>query len=141
MNWKASILLCFVLRSTLLSCSDNHITLNNDAFDRLQKYRFLKDGVGITVKQFVDSASGTSDTKYLAPVKRFNRGGKRGNTILITGDLPCFAQMRTYPENSVGPDLIKLGDGRLRIQYNSNTFWLDSIKDIITCFQPGITTY
>ncbi len=141
MNWKASIFLCFVLISTLLSCYDNHITLNNDAFDRLQKYRFLKDGVGITIKQFGDSASGTSDTKYLAPVKRFNRGGKRGNTILITGDLPCFGQMRTYPENSVGPDLIKLGDGRLRIQYNSNTFWLDSIKDIITCFQPGITTY
>ena len=60
---------------------------------------------------------------------------------MVTGDLPCFAQIRTYPQSTLNPDIFKLGDGRIRISYNSNTFWLDSLKDIITEFHPGITIY
>lgn len=144
MTWKTRIFSYLVLLTILISCSNIHKGLENDAFEYLQKYKFLEDGVFITVKQGKDSifrGDYGGHTQYVNSIKKFNRGGKRGNTIMVTGDLPCFAQMRTYPENKLNPAIFKLGDGKIRILYNSNTFWLDSLKDIITVFQPGITSY
>lgn len=118
--------------------------MGQDAFENLQKYKFLKDGVGITTVKGMDSilrSGHDCNAQYVSSVKRYNRGGKRDNTIMVTGDLPCFAQMRTYPQNTLNPDIYKLGDCRLKITYNSKTFWIDSLKDIITEFYPGITTY
>lgn len=130
--------------TNLQSCSSSDRLLGKDVYDNLQKYKFLKDGVGITVVKGKDSilrSGHDCNAQYVSSIKRFIRGGKRDNTIMVTGDLPCFAQMRTYPQNTLNPDIFKLGDGRIRITYNSQTFWIDSIKDIITAFHPGITTY
>jgi len=71
----------------------------------------------------------------------FNRGVKRGTTILVTGDRPRFALMRTLPDDKLDPDLIKLGDGRVRIGEGDNAVWLDECRAVSTVFHPHGTEY
>ena len=123
------------LLAIAFSCSNPPKETALDAPGNLHKYKLMEDGVGITVNR--DHPVGMEIT----PIEKFNRGGKRGRTIMVTGDLPCFAQMRTNPEKDLNPSLIKLGDGRIRISYDSRTCYLDSIKEVETLFYPGITRY
>ncbi len=73
----------------------------------------------------------------------FNRGVKRGTTILVTGDRPRFALMRTLPDDRLDPDLIKLGDGRVRIggENGHGAVWLDECRRVETVFHPYGTEY
>lgn len=83
----------------------------------------------------------TSITEEVEPVEEFNRGIKRGDTILVTGDRPRFALMRTFPEDKSDPDLIKLGDCRIGIEYEGVFEWIDQSEDIRTIFRPSCTEY
>jgi hypothetical protein len=80
-------------------------------------------------------------SKILPAVQTFNRGVKRGDTILVTGDRPRFALMRTYPEDKLDPDLIKLGDGRIRLRCQCVEAWLDECDTLDVVFHPGSTDY
>ena len=139
--------LCFVaiaLLTSLNSFSGTQDGLKRDEYEKLCKYKFLKDGVSITTIKGRDSilrSGHDCNAQFVRSINRFNRGGKRDNTIMVTGDLPCFAQMRTYPENNLSPELVKLGGSSIRILYDSKMFWLDSLKDVNTVFHPGITIY
>ena len=143
-RWESTFLLCLALFIMLQLCFGSATVFGQDAYERLYKYKFLNDGVGITTVKGRDSilrSGHDCNAQYVSSIKRFNRGGKRDKTIMVTGDLPCFALMRTYPQSTLNPDIFKLGDGRLKIIMNSKTFWLDSLRDIVTEFHPGITKY
>ncbi len=111
------------------------------------KYRLGADGVSILVESGVNAlpAIPRSDhlgvTRNVPPDDIFNRGVRRGDTIMVTGDRPRLALMRTLPEDSPGPDLAKLGDGRLRVSCGEIKLWLDSCAEISTVFNPGSTEY
>ena len=136
------MLIYLLILVILQSCAGSEEVLKNDVFDHLQKYKLLDDGVSITTVEGMDSilrSGHDCNSQLVSSIKQYNRGGKRDNTIMVTGDLPLFAMMRTYPENNLSPDLIKLGDARIRIAYNSKLYWLDSLPDIVPVFEPGIS--
>lgn len=70
-------------------------------------------------------ALGVADYRMYAGAREFNRGIRRGRTILVAGDRARFALMATLPEERSDPDLITLGDGRVRIREGDNETWLD----------------
>lgn len=80
-------------------------------------------------------------SKIVPAIEYFNRGVKRGDTILVTGDRPRFALMRTYPEDKLDPDLIKLGDGRIHLRCQALETWLDECDALEVVFHPGSTDY
>ena len=73
--------------------------------------------------------------------RQFNRGIKRDDTILVTGDRARFAMLRILPEDTVMPDFQKLGDGRVQVIYQGQKHWLDLMKGCKTTFYPGATEY
>ncbi len=73
--------------------------------------------------------------------RQFNRGIKRDDTVLVTGDRARFAMLRILPEDTVMPDFQKFGDGRVQITYQGQKHWLDSMKGCKTTFYPGATEY
>jgi hypothetical protein len=111
------------------------------------KYHIAEDGVSIWVEsgaralKQVKRSDHLYQTRIVPPAELFNRGVRRGATILVTGDRPRFALMTTLPEDSSSPDLIKLGDGRIRVSCQGTEFWLDECSDIYTVFHPGSTEY
>ncbi|HEY5137988.1 MAG TPA: hypothetical protein VIJ25_01520, partial [Methylococcales bacterium] len=85
------------------------------------KYQLADDGVSFAVqcRDFDIHRMGyESKTTVVKARDLFNRGIKRSDTILVTGDKPCFAMMRIYRADSMDPNLVKLGDGRIRLQYD-----------------------
>jgi len=80
-------------------------------------------------------------SKIAPAIEFFNRGVKRGDTILVTGDRPRFALMRTYPEDKLDPDLVKLGDGRIHLRCRGVDAWLDECDALEVVFHPGSTDY
>jgi hypothetical protein len=108
------------------------------------KYKLEQDGQSFSVKcdkvkiRFMNH---TNDEAIVEANDEFNRGIKRNPAILITGDKPRFALMRTYPVAKSDPDLIKLGDCRVYIENGGVSKWLDEMSDITTVFHPGNTTY
>lgn len=80
-------------------------------------------------------------SKMVPEVQNFNRGVKRGDTILVTGNRPRFALMRTYPEERLDPDLIKLGDGRIGLRGSGKEAWIDEYDEVDIVFHPGSTDY
>jgi hypothetical protein len=80
-------------------------------------------------------------TRRVQPDSTFNRGVRRHPMITVTGDLPRFALLRTFPEPRLDPDLIKLGDGRVRISYDGISMWLDELEIVHTVFHPGVTVH
>ena len=111
------------------------------------KYRLDADGISIRVESgaralpTISRSDHLYQTRTVPPDDTFNRGVRRGDTILVTGDRPRLALMRTLPEDSPGPDLAKLGDGRLRVSCGEIELWLDSCLQISTVFNPGSTEY
>ncbi len=117
------------------------------------KYHLAEDGVGIWVQSGDKALTPISRSDHLlvksfvAAEEIFNRGVKRGDTILVTGDRPRFALARTLPEDSPGPDLIRLGDGRVRLSGRAPdgrseiAVWLDDCPGVATYFYPGRTEY
>lgn len=73
--------------------------------------------------------------------RQFNRGIKRDDTVLVTGDRARFAMLRILPEDTVMPDFQKFGDGRVQIIYQGQKHWLDLMKGCKTTFYPGATEY
>lgn len=73
--------------------------------------------------------------------QEFNRGTRRGDIILVTGDKPRFAMMTTYREDKFDPDLIKLGDGRIFIRIGDTGDWLDNMENNETHFRPWGAEY
>jgi len=90
--------------------------------------------------QYGMTGDGVSLTRF-GGGQTFNRGIKRGDTILVTGDKPRFALARTLPEAKMDPDIRKLGDGRIRIRCAGAEFWLDECEEIQTTFRPSRTEY
>lgn len=117
------------------------------------KYHLAEDGVGIWVQSGDKAPAPISRSDHLlvkstvAAAEVFNRGVKRGDTILVTGDRPRFALARTLPEDSPGPDLFRLGDGRVRLVRKGSdgcseiALWLDECPGVTTHFYPGRTEY
>ena len=108
------------------------------------KYKIEQDGQSFSVKCGKVKLKFMDHTNIEAKVEandEFNRGIKRNPAILITGDKPRFALMRTYPVAKSDPDLIKLGDCRVSVECGGVSKWLDEMSDITTVFHPGNTTY
>ncbi|MCD9023739.1 glycoside hydrolase family 116 protein [Cohnella silvisoli] len=90
-------------------------------------YRMAEDGTSIEIEQ------GT---------RTFNRGIRRGNTILVTGDKPRFALLRTNRSDTMSPDFHKWGEGRLLIHgKDGRSARLDEFASIRTVFFPHGTLY
>ncbi|MHB1485920.1 MAG: hypothetical protein ACYCYI_14855 [Saccharofermentanales bacterium] len=112
------------------------------------KYKFVDSGKSITVNAgkkdgefFVDRMDHSSITKKVVSDVYFNRGIRRGDTMLISGDKPRIAIMKTYHEPTYAPDLIKLGDARIFIKCGDFEEWLENADSIKTQFNPGNTRY
>ena len=110
------------------------------------QYWFDDDGTSLTIQTGpnpvqVRRMGHRSDTSTVNADQVFNRGIKRGDTILVTGDKPRFALARTLPEAKMDPDIHKLGDGRIRIRCGGAEFWLDECDAIQTTFRPSRTEY
>lgn len=71
----------------------------------------------------------------------FNRGIKRGNTILVTGDEPRFALMKYLIQDRLDPDLLKLGDGRFCITIDGKKHWLHHEKNMAVTYKAGSAEY
>ena len=121
--------------------------MNNSSLTPLNtRYNILEDGVSIEfdlkkAARKVLRTLHTSITEEVDAIEDFNRGAKRGDTILVTGDRPRFALMRTFPEDKSDPDLIKLGDCRISLECGGITHWLDRSEDIRTVYKPSCTEY
>ncbi len=111
------------------------------------KYQLGADGVSIRVESGASALPSIPRSDHLGvtqnvpPDDIFNRGVRRGDTIMVSGDRPRLALMRTLPEDSPGPDLAKLGDGRLRVSCGEVKLWLDAFAEISTVFNPGNTEF
>lgn len=73
--------------------------------------------------------------------RQFNRGVKRDDTILVSGDRARFALLRILPEDTLMPDFEKFGDGRVKIAAQGREQWLDLIRGAQTSFHPGATEH
>jgi hypothetical protein len=90
---------------------------------------------------FYDMAGRGEVFSILDGARQFNRGIKRDDTILVTGDRARFALLRILPDDTVMPDFQKFGDGRVQIIYQGQKHWLDLMKGCKTTFYPGATEY
>lgn len=122
--------------------------VNGELSELTVKYKFVGDGTSFGVecgenrpkvkmkRQMHDCKVYTVDSD-----EYFNRGVKRGNTILITGDRPRFALARPMAQDRLDPEIIKLGDCRIRLAICGVEVWLDLADEIHTTFNPGSTEY
>lgn len=90
------------------------------------KYSLCDDGVSLSIH----------DGKRI-----FNRACKRGRAILVTGDRLRFCLMTAIPEDKQTSQLVRLGDGRLRLLVGGRTIPLDETDGVQTLFLPGATEY
>lgn len=117
------------------------------AQDKLLKYQINKNGYSISIRPEWDNTikmprmSHRSDVDSVIYDENFNRGIRRGNTILVTGDRPRFAIMNNLKQDKLDPDLMKLGDGMIRIKIDGQEEWLHLQKNISVVFNPGSTEY
>lgn len=108
-------------------------------------YRLSGDGAAIETAGCVAprTVSRTDHNSFMNPASAdiaLNRGLRRHPTLVITGDLPRFALLRTRPEAKLDPSFIKLGDGRIRIAVDGGqSFWLDEAAEIHATFLPDAT--
>jgi len=147
MNRKRRITIILI---SLMLCACGLITTHDTHKEAIAigiespKYKLEQDGQSFSVKcdkvkiKFLNHAN---DEAIVEANDEFNRGIKRNPAIIVTGDRPRFALMRTYPEAKSGPDLIKLGDCRVYIESGGISKWLDEMSDITTVFHPGNTAY
>ncbi len=111
------------------------------------KYQINKNGYSISIKPEWDNAVKMPRMNHKSEVdsvlydEEFNRGIRRGNTILVTGDKPRFAIMENLKQDKLDPDLIKMGDGMIRIEIDGREEWLHLQKNISVVFNPGSTEY
>ncbi|MCP4165251.1 MAG: hypothetical protein GY759_05070 [Chloroflexi bacterium] len=111
------------------------------------KYQIADDGVAILLPHVdqnparIRRTDHLSQTSLVTPDQVFNRGVKRDPCILVTGDLPRFALACSFPGDFPGPDLVKLGEGRIKIHCGDVNLWLDECDHIATLFRPGGTEY
>lgn len=111
------------------------------------KYQFEPDGVSYSIKPNWDNnrkmlrMQHSAEKDYVHYDEYFNRAIKRGTTILATGDKPRFAVLYSAFQSRVDPDLIKMGDGRIRIILEKDSFWLDELSPAKVIFHPSATSY
>lgn len=110
------------------------------------RYNIIEGGTSFGIDladapQIINRMTHTSINEEVCAVEEFNRGVKRGETILVTGDRPRFALMKTFKEDKVDPDFIKLGDYRFGIKYGDDFVWIDTSAAIKTTFNPSSTEY
>ena len=79
--------------------------------------------------EFADSAA---SQRCIKPMLSFNRGARRDPLLLITGDKPAFALMMTQRDDSLDPDLLKLGDGCFFL----NGVSLQDVSAVDALFEP-----
>lgn len=117
------------------------------AQDKHIKYQINKNGYSISIRPEWDNTvkmprmSHRSEVDSVLYDEEFNRGIRRGNTILVTGDRPRFAIMKNLKQDKSDPDLIKMGDGMIRIKIDGQEEWLHLQKNISVVFNPGSTEY
>src|SRR4030095_6494778 len=111
------------------------------------KYRFEPNGISYSINPDWDNSrkmlrmQHSSEKDYVRYDEYFNRAIKRGTTILATGDKPRFAILYSAFQSKVDPDLIKMGDGRIRIILEKDSFWLDELSPGKVIFHPSATSY
>src|ERR1017187_6309412 len=80
-----------------------------------------------------DFADGAGSQRCVKPMLSFNRGARRDPLLLITGDKPAFALMMTQRDDSLDPDLLKLGDGF----FSLNGVFLQEASAADALFEPA----
>jgi hypothetical protein len=111
------------------------------------KYKFEPDGISYSINPNWDNnrkmlrMQHSAEKDYVHYDEYFNRAIKRGTTILATGDKPRFAVLYSAFQSRVDPDLIKMGDGRIRIIIEKDSFFLDELSPGKVIFQPSATSY
>src|SRR6478609_5138229 len=107
------------------------------------KYQFEPDGISFSINPGWDNSrkmlrmQHSAEKDYVYYDEYFNRAIKRGTTILATGDKPRFAVLYSAIQSRVDPDLIKMGDGRIRIILEKDSFWMDELSPVKVIFQPS----
>lgn len=71
----------------------------------------------------------------------FNWVTRRDPMMLVSGDLPRLAMVRTFPEPSVAPRFHKLGDLRIRLASEERVAWLDEVGVVDARFYPWGTVH
>lgn len=95
---------------------------------------------GVTSRTVSRTDHNSKISEVLADIS-MNRAIRRHPTMVVTGDLPRFAMMRNRQEAATDPNLIKLGDGRIRISVDGKSIWMDEAEGIRTIFLPHATEY
>ncbi len=140
LNIKKVLNYALLLGVAATSCQETVITDPT----RAAKYQLCDDGISFAVtcgNHPVVRMDHGSQVQILPADTIFNRAVKRGHTILVTGDKPRFALMTTFPEPRLDPDLVKLGDARIRLRVGNVICWLDDFARIETRFHPSNTAY
>lgn len=71
----------------------------------------------------------------------FNWVARRDPVILVSGDLPRIAMMRTFRVADLNPSFVVMGDLRVRIRYGGKNHWLDEMDHPKTHFFPWGTIH
>lgn len=137
-NRKAIRILTFIIATFYLSTNaqDSHI-----------KYRINDDGYSFSINPLWDNTKKAirmdhrSNNDLVFYDESFNRGIRRGNNILATGDIPRFALLKHLYQDKLDPDMIKMGDGMIAIIIGEQQHWLHLQKKIQVNFYPASTQY
>lgn len=127
------ILTTFVCR---IYAQNNHI-----------KYRVNDDGYSYSINKQWDNTKKAlrmdhrSNKDSVFYDEFFNRGIRRGNNILVTGDKPRFALLKHLYQDKLSPDMIKMGDGMIAIIVGKEQEWLHLQKNAQVNFYPCNTEY
>ena len=66
----------------------------------------------------------------------FNWVVRRDPSFMAGGDMPRYALVTTRAEHSINPPFLKVGDLRLRVTAQGQTFWLDERGHVQTEYHP-----
>ncbi|MHB1484717.1 MAG: glucosidase family protein [Saccharofermentanales bacterium] len=112
------------------------------------KYRFTADGgsyqidCGESIPKFKLNRMAHDSKNFIVDSEDyFNRGVKRDDTIIVTGDRPGFALLRHQRQSRLDPEIYKYGDCRIKVTTDGISKWLDLADRIHTVFNPDSTEY
>lgn len=109
------------------------------AQDKPVKYEVNQNGYSFSTRPEWDNAVKMSRMDHRSEIdsvfydEYFNRGIRRSNTILVTGDRPRFAIMKNVKPEKPDPDLIKMGEGMIRIKIDKREKYLESMGSGNSC--------
>lgn len=128
------VFLCIIYSA--VKAQDNHI-----------KYSINENGYSFSINPLWDNTRKAlrmdhrSNIDSVIYTEYFNRGIRRGNNIVVTGDRPRFALLKHLVQDQLSPDMIKMGDGMISINIGGRKELLHLQKNISVIFDPGSTQY